>query len=247
VRRTLLGSSAAALAVSAVAAFLGCGAQTQSSTTTVGLNAPSYLRSTTPNMVVEVAPVTGHDPDPTALALLLQRARERCDKPGGIQLVLDPDLAPASSATPSTTVWTLEGLVQFAAAHRQVPATADTTVLFVEYVDGKLGSPANILGVAFDADSIAVFRDQLVESFGGGAGAAEGRVLVHEMGHELGLVNEGTRMVAPHEDPEHPGHDSNPGCVMFWTLHGSFAGGIELPPDDYDAACKADLQAAGGR
>jgi hypothetical protein len=34
---------------------------------------------------------------------------------------------------------------------------------------------------------------------------------------------------------------------MYWTLHGGFTAGAELPPDDYCAECKADLVAAGGQ
>jgi len=228
-------------------ATLGFGCGPHSSTTVLpapGQDASGFLTAASPSMVVEVTPVVGHDPDPGALALLLQRATERCNKPGGIQLVVDPDVAPETTSTPTRTLLELH---EFAVAHRRIPTTPRQAVLYVEYVDGFLANTQNIIGVAFDSSSIAIFKDQLSISFGSSAGQAEGRVLVHELGHELGLVDEGSPMLSTHADTQHPGHCTNTGCVMFWTLHGGFGGLVDLPPDDYDAACQADLRAAGGK
>lgn len=43
----------------------------------------------------------------------------------------------------------------------------------------------------------------------------------HELGHVLGLVNQGLAMVDDHEDPEHRGHDVTDGCLMYWAFDGA--------------------------
>ena len=45
----------------------------------------------------------------------------------------------------------------------------------------------------------------------------ENSVLVHEVGHLLGLVNLYQSPV-DHEDPDHPGHSNNDESVMYWAI-----------------------------
>jgi hypothetical protein len=195
-------------------------------------------------MVIEVAYIESRAPDPDALTLLLQRASEHCQKPGGIQLVVDPAIpAPANVGSVTHSVLDLQA---FSDAHRQTPSTPNTAVLFIEYVDGQFALNTDVLGAAFGSHSIAVFKDQIATAFGDGATGIEGPVIVHELGHEMGLVNEGTPMVTPHEDLDHPGHDFDPTCVMYWTLHSGTVTPGDVPPNDYCPFCKADLRTAGG-
>lgn len=236
-----------ASAVAAAAVAQGCGAG-RVTVLSPGQAAASFLTPASASMTIEVTPVSGEDPDEGALSLLLARATEHCNKPGGISIVLDPDVPAAPPpADGSPRQWTLDQLGAFAAAHRTVQGTPGNAVLHIVYVDGLLASPPNVLGASFGPTQIAVFKDQLRSSFGSSEPALEGRVLVHEMGHELGLVNEGIPMITPHEDPAHPAHCDNSSCVMFWTLHGALSPDQPLPPDDYDADCLADLRAAGGK
>lgn len=50
---------------------------------------------------------------------------------------------------------------------------------------------------------------------------AEVGLLGHEIGHVLGLVNNGVEMVSDHEDPEHPNHTLDPECLMHWSYESS--------------------------
>lgn len=79
----------------------------------------------------------------------------------------------------------------------------------------------------------------------------EAEVLVHEIGHALGLVDSGAPMRTPRIDPEDPCgcHSANAGSVMYYRVHGAQqhltktldAGRFE--PIGFDADDLADLTA----
>lgn len=46
----------------------------------------------------------------------------------------------------------------------------------------------------------------------------ETTVVLHEMGHLLGLVNVGSEMVEPHEDESYDHHCDNEDCLMYWAI-----------------------------
>jgi hypothetical protein len=77
-----------------------------------------------------------------------------------------------------------------------------------------------------------------------GPGGPEGPALVHELGHEMGLVNGTTKQLTQHEDPHSALHDVSQSCVMYFSLDPR---GDASTPNDYCDACKADLEAAGGK
>lgn len=43
---------------------------------------------------------------------------------------------------------------------------------------------------------------------------------MHELGHAIGLVNNGIPMSSPHQDAEHGAHTTNNECVMYWLNEG---------------------------
>jgi hypothetical protein len=186
-------------------------------------------------MIIEVTPTTGHVPNQQALGLLQLRAVERCNKPGGISVVVD-EVAPVDST--AAHAWTLADLEAFERAHRTVQATKDTAVLYVAYLDGSYFANGTTVALAYNDHAVALFLDML------GPQGPEGAALVHELGHQLGLVDNGVKMLSPHEDPEHTKHDASTSCVMYYALE---IGGNEKSPTDYCPPCKADLAAAGGR
>jgi hypothetical protein len=215
--------------------FFACGPTQTVSSTGPGTSSQLYLTATKPKMVVEIAPIVGRTPDPDAVTLLLQRALDRCYKPGGITAVVDPAVA---SVVSGTHLWSLDDLHAFEQANRKVQPASDTAVLWVAYLDGFYAANSLVVGIAYDDHSVAVFKDVVP------SGVNEGPVLVHELGHELGLVDGTAAMITPHEDTAHPRHDTNPQCVMYFSLD---LGADGTAPDDYDDNCKADLKAAGGK
>ncbi|BDD06241.1 hypothetical protein [Aureibacter tunicatorum] len=48
----------------------------------------------------------------------------------------------------------------------------------------------------------------------------EQTTVIHEMGHAVGLVNNGVPLTSEHQDVEHGAHCTNQECVMYWLNEG---------------------------
>ena len=90
-------------------------------------------------------------------------------------------------------------------------------------------------------DNIAIFGDSVEEAKGPifgrpSAEEVEKSVIVHEIGHLLGLVNIVYESLYDHEDADHPNHSNNEDSVMYWAIESTSIGSIisgELP-DEFD-------------
>jgi hypothetical protein len=203
-----------------------------------------------PGLHVEIDHVTGKAPHANAQALLGTRLNERCDKPSGVSILIDENnLTPGGSGKK----WTLSEIRQLELQHRGAFDGGATKTLYILYVDGGFEADtgnSRVLGVAYSPSSFCVFKDNIIAAAGvvRFVDEIEKPVLVHEAGHILGLVNNGIPMVAPHEDPDSRAHDASNACVMSSTIESNLAALISGSiPDDFDAACKADMAAAGGK
>lgn len=203
------------------------------------------------SLVIEVDYPASRPPSPAALALLEERLAERCDKPDGVLAVVD-DAIPDAEFPDAPTVDDLDDLV---ATWRDLWPDATTGVQAVHllYAKGLLdlgGGPEEVVGLSWRGGSMALFTD--VADAGTSPfvtpAEVEGSVIVHEAGHLLGLVNSGIPMVVEHEDPSHPAHDEDEGCVMFWLLQVPLLSPNLGDPDfaRFDARCELDTAAFGG-
>lgn len=200
---------------------------------------------------VEIDYVSGLPPSTNALTVLQARLSERCNKPGGIEVVVDDVLTAGQS-----TAWSVAQTQTLEAQARDSFASGDTAVVHVLYLDGGTDrdtSSGSVLGYAYTGTSIAIMKqtcdataNRLVSP-----DEVEATVLVHELGHVLGLVNLGAPLQSAHEDSAHPGHDAASACVMFWQVETTDLRTIIMnsgsSPTQFDAACVADLQALGGK
>jgi hypothetical protein len=200
------------------------------------------------SMFVEVDHIQGQAPDQAALDLLRARLLERCDKPGGITIQVDDAIA-----DPGITTWRLSDIQAVEAAHRDAYSSGSTAVLYFLYVDGGSewdSGSSKVLGVSHTGSSICMFKESMQGSVTVliTGQVIERAVLVHEAGHNLGLVDNGTPMVVNHEDASHQAHDVDSSCVMFWAVETSLVSQLlGTIPDQFDARCIEDARAAGGR
>lgn len=157
-----------------------------------------------------------------------------------------------------TYSWTSEE--RAAAQERAADLRASTTprtslVLHVIFAEGTTDDRFPPLGYS-EGETIWIFPDAirresvpdgipdlLLPSFTD----AERNVMIHEIGHSLGLVNNGAPMLEAREHPQSPHHSTRPGSVMYV---GGFAHQQGEPAenpfalvDAFDAADQADLDA----
>lgn len=217
---------------------------------------PAYLKASPySRLVLEVDATEGFGPRPAVESAVVETLRGVVDKPGGVSVTRDQTLPRKGS----TYEWTENELDQLADSTFTLAPVAGTVRMHVMFLDGQYKG-GQVLGVAWGSTHLVVFKETIERSCRSGLGStlgervcesAEQGVWVHELGHLLGLVNNGLRMVAPHESAEHPGHDGSDRCVMFWAFDTTASldkvarellggGAVNLQFDD---ACKADLAA----
>ena len=217
-------------------------------------------------IVFEIDSVAGHGPRMQALGDFEQQLETlRRDgyvlKSGGFELKTDQTLTPSSEADHAYTLAELTALAEQSRTH--VPAANEALVHLV-YVDGHYvedTATARVLGFAQGHGRVVMFRRSIDAGCDSIAfpriketvcDLAEASVLVHEVGHILGLVNNGVPTVANHQDTANGAHCSNVDCIMYYTVDGSSfialiadrvrGGNTDVSPFDQD--CLDDLKSA---
>lgn len=120
--------------------------------------------------------------------------------------------------------YTIDDILSLAALYRFGTNTDSSGNIFVLFLDGLFvqndTARNNILGVNIKNTSItAIFKPVIIatdrlplkQKF------VEQTTVVHELGHALGLVDNGVSLQSNHHDEDHEAHCTNPGCVMYWA------------------------------
>jgi len=134
-----------------------------------------------------------------------------------------------SQMTPSRiglrNVWTEDSLRALAFQTQFSSVGSGSNVLTVYYLRGIYQQNPLAMGLHFHGSpAIFVFKDVVVDLGGSQTlqHLAEQTVVLHEIGHALGLVNGYVEMASyPHEDPSSESHCSNPSCVMYKKNNGT--------------------------
>jgi hypothetical protein len=172
----------------------------------------------------ELDTVEGLAPYASSLEYLAAFVGRALNKPDGIVFDADETLAPAGA----DHVWTFDALDAFAREHAKDEANG-TVSIHVLFVDGSYDSGEDggtVLGLAWGQRYIALFQDAIRSGCSGGLFAAlsteacqiaERNVWAHEIGHVIGLVDNGLRQQTDHRDADHGRHDLSDGCLMYWA------------------------------
>jgi hypothetical protein len=119
--------------------------------------------------------------------------------------------------------WSASELRQLADVYRPRASSADTGVFWIAFVNGYFEREgAQDSAVIGNTGTIAIFKDVIERAAATDAVRRfiEQSTLVHEMGHALGLVNNGVPMTTTHEDSAHARHCSDSDCIMYWANEG---------------------------
>ena len=131
------------------------------------------------------------------------------------------------------TDWNDKEIFDLSKQVRQAESTGDTADFIVIFLNGYYNSGSatqpKVLGVSIGGTSVIAMFKPVIEASSTGIATptdkyVEQSTLVHEMGHALGLVNNGLPFSSTdHEDHQHSTHCTNPKCVMYWENSGSNA------------------------
>lgn len=215
-------------------------------------------------LVIEVDSVPGMEPREETDDGLTELLPDLVDKPGGVTAVRDAAIASRGA----DHEWTFDELDELAEDTFDLETEPGAIKIHMMYIDGHSeldGDGGVILGLAWSHTHLAMF-EQTIQEYCASApvlirddvcAAAELSIGTHEVGHLIGLVDNGLPMVEDHRDPDeaHGRHDASDACVMYYAYEGEalfdtlidqLTGGGEAEIG-FDDACLADLAAERAR
>lgn len=214
---------------------------------TPGASAVDFLISDDFNyLAIEVQYMEGYRPSDSALNNLQSFLEERLNKAS--ITIMEPEEISAGGQN-SYSASDVRNIEQ---DNRSLFSEENHLTAYVLILDGEFDQE-NVLGIAHYNTSMALFGETIGRVSGGlgqpSRSVVETTILNHEMGHLLGLVNNGVEMQEPHHDEENGAHCDAESCLMYFAVNttgfiANILGGNVPEPDDF---CIADLQAAGGR
>ncbi|HTV25286.1 MAG TPA: hypothetical protein VMG12_41615 [Polyangiaceae bacterium] len=206
----------------------------------------------------ELDAVQGLSPRASSLDYLGEFFGRVLDKPDGVVFDTDETLEAAGS----DHVYTFDELDAYARAHTRDDATGPVSI-HVLFLDGSYdsGDGGTVLGLAWGQRQIALFQDAIRSGCSGGllgslsneaCEVAERNVWAHEIGHVIGLVDNGLAQQTNHRDSEHGRHDVSDDCLMYWAYDSPAMFDVllsrldsgESMDVDFCENCWADLNAA---
>jgi hypothetical protein len=153
------------------------------------------------------------------------------------------NLARGNDIASNDQSWSPDEIVSAAEANAGARGSVDRPVVHVLALRGGLENDSNAIGVAVRGDVLAVFVDHVADASTPlvPQRVIEDAVTIHELGHVLGLVD--LALNRNRADPEHPGHSTNRGSVMYWAIDSDLVTQIldGPPPTDFDQEDRADL------
>jgi len=196
---------------------------------------------------IEVDYMAGYEPTADAIDSLESALRKHLSK-SSIE-VQTPTSIPAAEDDP----YSASDIRDLEAEHRDhvTRAESDTLWAYMLVVDVEF-SQSNVLGVAYYNTSMAVFGKKIEEISGGlnhpSRQKVEATVFRHEVGHNLGLVNNGTPVQQDHHDEENGAHCTNDQGIMYYAIETTdyFANLFGGTIPGFEQFCTEDMVAQGG-
>ncbi len=140
-----------------------------------------------------------------------------------------------SISSQNKSSWTNSELLTLAKTYRKATSTADTGRFFVAFLNGYFNENGsanqNVIGINITGTPYLFIFKPVITSISAGSVAVtnatrvyvEQSTLIHEMGHALGLVNNGVPLSSSHQDSSNGKHCSNSTCVMYYANTGTSA------------------------
>lgn len=165
------------------------------------------------SLTIEMQFMRGFKPQPQTLDRLRNFLEKYLHKPGGIYISLKEIDTGSSNSLYTADVLAIERI------NRSQYITKNKMAIYFLFTNSD--HPTNkILGMAYNNTSAVIYGKAIQEyakSKGGKSLAdLESAVVLHEMGHLLGLVHK--ESLKGHEDDAHPDHCKNKRCLMYYEV-----------------------------
>ncbi|RYY96257.1 MAG: hypothetical protein EOO11_13915 [Chitinophagaceae bacterium] len=216
-------------------------------TRAVGASARDLLTdSAYSSLLIELNYMTGHAPDSAALRNLEGFLYQHLHKPGGIRI--ETREIPAVHDT-------LSSLTEVAAIEQQYRRRYNhdrELTVYILYTNGVFVKP-EMLGYAYFGTSAVLFGRNLSENSNRARRPSrtdlETKVLQHELGHLLGLVNVGSPEQSEHSHEGRGKHCRNKRCLMYYLIDTEASPSFLLrkPLPKLCDACRKDIRVNGGK
>lgn len=200
-------------------------------------------------MEIELVYMSGFRPTNFMLGEMITFLQDHVNKPDGI--IFRQKEIPAVEQTN----YTISDIRKLEETHRERYNERGIFTVFLLVVDGYFSQDEEesfALGAAYNSSSMVLFGPRILENSGGfrrpSLPILETTVALHELGHLMGLVNNGTDMVHEHEDEEYESHCDNASCLMYWAVETNR--GLNLMGNtvrELDDHCRNDILANGGK
>jgi hypothetical protein len=212
-----------------------------------GASAGDLLRSDQyTSLKVEIQYMTGFEPDAKAINNLRYFLLRYLHKPQGI-FFIQKEIKPVED-----TILTRDQVDNIRRSNRTIYTKDRQIALYILYTNGTFQNQ-DVLGQAFRNTCVVIYGKSIkkyesVWSFPTQT-TIETTLLLHEMGHILGLVNKGSAMQTPHSDSTYEAHCNNPNCIMYWnmSIKPQFGPQKNKRSPFFDSACLSDLKRNGSR
>ena len=165
----------------------------------------NYIRGNAhKSLVIEIDSVEYVDPiNKQDIELLEKILSKIIDKPKGIKHIMSSTDIPLKKEQ-----YSIADIYDIIEENRSIKK--EQLSLYVLYLNGSYVNDSTA-GLSLNDGVIVVFRDHVKKNY-------DKAILMHEIGHQLGLVNGGIEQQRIHEDKNHQWHDANNVCVMYYRL-----------------------------
>jgi len=155
------------------------------------------------------------------------------------------------------SIYSTEDIRSIEDANRSVFSIENQLAISALFLNGKSSNETEtttILGTSYRNTSFVIFEETIQtasnNTFGPSKIILESSVILHEFGHLLGLVNNGTNMLENHEDSTNKAHCTNENCLMYYLLENGkntdyWFKDEQIP--QLDTYCINDLRSNGGK